>query len=240
MVHTVSQIESRTQAGVRRAHAQASDNDYKSLTIALITGLAIEAVIIAAALHAPRTQPQPEKPRPVMEASIVAPKPPPPPPPPPVINKIVKHLMPRTPPKPAPPRVAPPPVRQAMPHTDAPPVVAAPAPAPTQTTAVSPSPAPAPGPAAHGSSAPADVAIECPVQTKPEVPPKAVAEGIVGRVVARATIRAGRVVNVDIVQSQPPRVFDESVRRAMLRYQCRTNGDDAVAVEQTFDFSNAD
>jgi protein TonB len=169
-----------------------------------------------------------------MEAEIVAAKPPPPPPPPPVVKKIVKHLAPRTPPKPAPPRVAPPPVPPAVPHVDSPAVVSAP-PAPV---AAPPAPVQSQEPPAHGSSAPADIAIECPVQTRPELPAKALAEGIVGRVTAHATIRGGRVVKVDIVESTPAGVFDSSVRRAMLQYQCHTNGDDAVEVEQTFDFTS--
>jgi protein TonB len=236
-MNTVSQFKSRTPADGPPLRSTVPDDDRKTLMIALIAGLAIEAVVIATVLHVPRTQPQPEAPRPPMQVAIVATKPPPPPPPPPVVKKIVKHLEPHTPPKPAPPRVAPRPVPRVAPHVDSPAVVTAPAPAPV---AAAPSPAPSPGPQAQGSSAPADIAIECPVQVKPELPPKALAEGIAGRVTAHATIRGGRVVKVEIVESQPAGVFDAAVRRAMLQYQCRTNGDDAVAVEQTFDFTNAD
>ena len=234
-MNTVSQFETRTPADRSLLRSSAPDGDRKSLIIALIAGLAIEAAVIAAVLHMPRTQPEPEPPRPVMEAEIVAAKPPPPPPPPPVVKKIVKHLAPRTPPKPAPPRVAPPPVPPAVPHVDSPAVVSAP-PAPV---AAPPAPVQSQEPPAHGSAAPADIAIECPVQTRPELPAKALAEGIVGRVTAHATIRGGRVVKVDIVESTPAGVFDSSVRRAMLQYQCHTNGDDAVEVEQTFDFTEA-
>jgi len=79
-MNTVSQFETRTPADRSLLRSSAPDDDRKSLIIALIAGLAIEAAVIAAVLHMPRTQPEPEPPRPVMEAEIVAAKPPPPPP----------------------------------------------------------------------------------------------------------------------------------------------------------------
>ena len=106
-------------------------------------------------------------------------------------------------------------------------------------SAQSPGTAPA-APSAAAPSEPADMAIVCPVQAKPEMPARAVAEGIVGSVTARATIRGGKITHVDIVRSTPPGVFDASVRRAVSRYQCKVDGLDEVVVEQTFDFAETD
>ena len=90
------------------------------------------------------------------------------------------------------------------------------------------------------AAAPADIAIVCPVQAKPEMPPRALAEGISGEVASRATVRGGKVVHVDIVKSTPLGVFDASVRRAMSQYQCKVAGGDQVVVEQSFDFAQTD
>ncbi|WP_429447911.1 energy transducer TonB [Paraburkholderia sp. 40] len=78
------------------------------------------------------------------------------------------------------------------------------------------------------------------MQAKPEMPARALAEGISGEVTARATIKGGKVIRVDIVNSTRPGVFDASVRRAMAQYQCKVDGGDQVVVEQSFDFTQAD
>ena len=67
------------------------------------------------------------------------------------------------------------------------------------------------------------------------MPARALREGINGSVRARATIRAGKVVSVEILSSQPRGVFDSAVRNAMLQYVCQT-GEVEVAAEQVFDF----
>lgn len=67
------------------------------------------------------------------------------------------------------------------------------------------------------------------------MPAKAVREGITGSVKARATIKGGKVVAVEILSSQPRGVFDSSVRSAMMQYGCQA-GDEEIKAEQTFDF----
>ena len=79
--------------------------------------------------------------------------------------------------------------------------------------------------------------LACPVQISPEMPAKALAMGIQGRVTARATIQSGKVINVEIIKSNPPGVFDAAVKTAMMRYQCENNSNDIVVAEQTFNFS---
>jgi periplasmic protein TonB len=59
-------------------------------------------------------------------------------------------------------------------------------------------------------------------------------------VTARATVRGGKIVSVDIVSAKPPGVFDAAVRRAIEQYRCKVDGADEVIVEQTFDFSETD
>ena len=79
--------------------------------------------------------------------------------------------------------------------------------------------------------------LACPVQGSPEMPAKALAMGISGRVVARARIQSGKVVSVEIIKANPPGVFDAAVRNAMMRYRCENNSSDVVVAEQTFNFT---
>ena len=67
------------------------------------------------------------------------------------------------------------------------------------------------------------------------MPPKAIREGITGSVRARATIKNGKVIAVDIMSSQPRGVFDSAVRNAMMQYACQS-GEEQIQAEQTFDF----
>ena len=77
--------------------------------------------------------------------------------------------------------------------------------------------------------------MACATQIGPIMPRRALREGINGSVRARATIKGGKVIAVEILSSQPKGVFDSAVRNAMLQYGCQT-GEDEVAVEQAFDF----
>jgi len=68
------------------------------------------------------------------------------------------------------------------------------------------------------------------------MPPKAAREGITGSVKARATIKGGKVIAVEILASQPRGVFDAAVRTAMMQYGCSAAGEDELKADQTFDF----
>ena len=57
---------------------------------------------------------------------------------------------------------------------------------------------------------------------------------------ARATIRGGKVVGVDIVSATPRGVFEAAVRSAMLQYGCQAGGDQDVIAEQEFKFDLKD
>ncbi len=78
--------------------------------------------------------------------------------------------------------------------------------------------------------------VACATQVKPDLPVKALREGISGTVRARATIKGGKVVAVEIVSAQPRGVFDNAVRNAMMQYGCQAAGDDEIKADQTFDF----
>jgi periplasmic protein TonB len=150
--------------------------------------------------------------------------PPPPPPPPPKIERA----------KPPPPSTPPP--AYVPPPEVAPPVAAGPAITAVQDTPPPPAPPaapPAPPPPAPAAPAKADIALACPKQVRPEVPAKAVDEGIEGTVKAEARIRGGKVVEVRITSG--PRVFHAAVRAAMLAYQC-SSGDAEIVATQDFTF----
>lgn len=148
------------------------------------------------------------------------------------------------PPKPVVKLASPPPTPYAPPPEVA--VAASPMPAPT-ITATTPVPPPAPvpftpeppsAPAAPPAPKPAALAIgvACPTQVAPVLPRRAQQEGIAGLVRAQATIRGGRVVDVQILVSKPRGLFDAAVRNAMLQYGCQTTGADELVAQQTFEF----
>ena len=160
-------------------------------------------------------------------------KPPPPPeiilPPPPKLEA------------PPPPYIPPPEVQISAPPPPQPTITAAPAPTPPAPTLMTPPaptvvaappapPAPAPKPAVVA------IGVACPTMVQPAMPPKAVREGLSGSVRARATIKGGKVVAVEILSSQPRGVFDNAVRSAMMQYGCSAAGDDEIKADQTFDF----
>lgn len=158
--------------------------------------------------------------------------PPPPPPPPPKIEKMKEAPKLNTPPPP--PAYVPPP--------DVPVPVAAPVPTITavqSTQAVAPPPAaPPPPPAAIPAPATpmplkADIALACPKQVKPDMPQKALDDGIEGTVKAEVHVRNGKVVEIRILSG--PRIYHAVVRAAMLRYEC-VNGDAEVIATQDFTF----
>ena len=157
-------------------------------------------------------------------------KPPPPPeipvPPPPKLEA------------PPPPFIPPPEVQIATPPPPAPTITATQAPPPPVVDmrpvapTAPPAPAPKPGPVA--------IRLVCPTMVQPTMPRKALQEGINGSVTARAVIRGGKVVSVEIVKSQPRGLFESAVRSAMMQYQCNAGGDQEVIAIQEFEFKITD
>ena len=80
----------------------------------------------------------------------------------------------------------------------------------------------------------------CPTTVKALPPPRAGKAGLGGMVLARATIRSGRVIRVEILRSEPAGLFDGAVRTAMLQYVCRDQGAVELLAEQLFEFKLAE
>lgn len=173
-----------------------------------------------------------------LDATIIAevklPPPPPPPLPPPArIEKA--EVVPKV--------AAPPPPAYVPPPDIAPTAVAAPAITAVQTTqAVAPPPAAPPAPPAPPPSPPsvapapekADMALICPKQVKPEIPKKAIDDGVEGTVKAEVRVRGGKVVDVRIVSG--PRALHAAVRAALVRYECSGGADADIIATQDFVF----
>jgi outer membrane biosynthesis protein TonB len=83
--------------------------------------------------------------------------------------------------------------------------------------------------------------VDCQYMPEPEMPERARLENLSGIVRAEGTLRNGKVISVEILSSQPLRVFDAAVRMAMLRYSGCTgvNGADITA-QRTFEFKVSD
>lgn len=163
-------------------------------------------------------------------------KPPPPPPPPEPPRQVVK-VAPKV--APPPPAYVPPPQVQVA--------VQAPAPTITAVTAEPPpvdvKPVPAPvvvAVAAPPHTEPVAIGVVCPSMVRPTLPRRAEQDGIGGIVRAQATIRGGKVVQVDILSSKPRGLFDASVRNAMLQYGCQSTGTDEIVAVQNFEFKAAE
>ncbi len=82
----------------------------------------------------------------------------------------------------------------------------------------------------------APMADLCHYTVKALAPPRAVQAGLSGMVLARATVKGGRVRLVVILKSEPGGLFDGAVRAAMAQYACRDLGDVEVVAEQLFEF----
>ncbi len=163
----------------------------------------------------------------------------------PIETKVIEEIK-----RPPPPReivLPPPPKLEAPPPPFIPPPevqIAAPPPPQPVITAATPTPPAAPfstTPAAPVVAAatprPAAVAmgLACATQVPPSMPAKATRDGINGTVKARATIKGGKVIAVEILSSSPRGVFDAAVRNAMAQYRCQA-GDEEISAEQTFEF----
>ena len=155
-------------------------------------------------------------------------KPPPPPeivlPPPPKLDA------------PPPPFIPPPEVQVAAPPP-APTITAAPSPTPPAPVEIRPQPVAAPPapPAPPAKPAVVSIGVACARMVQPSMPVKAVREGLSGTVQARATIKGGKVISVEILSARPRGVFESAVRTAMMQYGCQT-GDEEIKADQTFDF----
>ena len=170
----------------------------------------------------------------VVIQEVIIPPPPPPPPPPPKEIKTTDFKAPKVE---APPPFVPPP-EVAAPVTAVPAIVSTPTPPPAPPVIAPPpppapvvaAPAPAPLPAAPKAPAKPDIGIACPSQVTPEMPRKALQDGVSGVVKAQALIKDGAVKEVTILSG--PRVFHAAVRSAMLQYKCTQDSGEVLATQE--------
>jgi periplasmic protein TonB len=154
-----------------------------------------------------------------------------------IVQEIKLPPPPPLPPKPKPreiPKVeTPPPPAYVPPPEVVPPAVVAPAitAVQTQVPVAPPPPAPVVAPAAPAK---VDLAVTCPKQVKPEIPQRALDDGIGGVVKAEAHLRGGKIVDVRFLSG--PRIYYAAVRAAMMKYECNSSGDAEVVATQEFSF----
>ena len=159
----------------------------------------------------------------VVIQEVIIPPPPPPPPPP---KKIEKPLVMPKLEAPPPPYVPPPDVAPQV--TSTAPVIVSVATPPTAPVAIAPPPPPA-APVAIGPKR-TTIGVACPTQVAPEMPRKALQDGIEGVVKAQIHIKGGVIQDVTVLSG--PRVFHAAVKAAMMQYNCVTDGGEVVATQE--------
>ena len=95
--------------------------------------------------------------------------------------------------------------------------------------------APPAAPSVTGSQT-MQIGLVCPLQVKPMMPARALRDGVEGSVTARLTVRADKVIQVDIISSEPRGMFDAAVRKAVAQYRCESPADVEVVATQVFEF----
>ncbi|WPC68066.1 energy transducer TonB [Rhodoferax ferrireducens] len=159
----------------------------------------------------------------VVIQEVIIPPPPPPPPPP---KKIEKPLVMPKVEAPPPPYVPPPDVTPQV-SSNAPAIVSVATP-PRAPAEIAPPPPPD-APVATGPKR-TTIGLACPTQVPPEMPRKALQDGIEGVVKAQIHIKNGIIQDVTVLSG--PRVFHTAVKAAMMQYKCVTNESDVIAVQE--------
>ncbi len=176
---------------------------------------------------------------PIEARLIEAVKPPPPPPEQKPVEKVVEKPVVKaaTPP----PHFVPAPEVQAAAQPPAPTIAAVTHEPPPALVEFKPESPPVTAAAAPPVAVPQPVAIgvACHSMVNPVMPRRAEQEGIGGAVKARATIRGGKVVDVQILSSSPRGLFDAAVKAAMAQYGCDTGGAQEIVAIQNFEFRAA-
>ena len=164
----------------------------------------------------------------VIQEVIIPPPPPPPPPAPPPKQAEPPKVQAPPPPFVPPPEVAPPVV------SNAPVIVAAPTPAPAPAVIAAPAPAAPAAPVGPVPAPPAPkrlaIGLACPTQVAPEMPRRAVKDGIEGVVKVQILVKNGAVQDVTVLSG--PKVFHEAVIAAVKRYKCVADGPEVVATQE--------
>lgn len=164
----------------------------------------------------------------VIQEVIIPPSPSTPPPPPTPAPKETRKPQ-EVPRLEAPPPPSVPPSDVAPEVSSTAPVVASVAPAPTAPAEVAALP-PAPSPLGPPGLKRTSIGLVCPTQVPPEMPRKALQEGIEGVVKAQIHVKDGTILDVTILSG--PRVFHAAVKAAMLQYRCVPDGGEVTATQE--------
>ncbi len=152
---------------------------------------------------------------------------------------VIQEVIIPPPPPPPPKKVETP---KEMPKVDAPPPPYVPpaeitpqvSTAPSIVSVATPPPAPAviapPPPPVPTGPRRAAIGLACPTQVPPEMPRKALQDGIFGTVVAQIRIKGGVIQGIEILSG--PRVYHAAVRAAMNQYKCVSDGSEIVATQE--------
>ncbi len=160
----------------------------------------------------------------VVIQEVIIPPPPPPPPPPKKIETPKEMTKTEAPPPPyVPPAEVTPAVSSNAPFIQSTQVV------PTAPVVIAPPPPPAPPPVAVGPRR-TSIGLACPTQVAPEMPRKAIQDGVEGVVKAQILIRGGVIQEVTILSG--PRVFHAAVKAAMMQYKCVSDGAEVLATQE--------
>ena len=74
------------------------------------------------------------------------------------------------------------------------------------------------------------IGLACPTQVAPEMPRRAVKDGIEGVVKVQIVVKNGAVQDVTVLSG--PKVFHEAVIAAVKRYKCVAEGPEVVATQE--------
>jgi periplasmic protein TonB len=152
---------------------------------------------------------------------------------------VIQEVIIPPPPPPPPKKIETP---KEMPKVDAPPPPYVPPPevtpqvsnAPTMVSRATPPPEPlviAPPPALVVTGLKrTSIGVACPTQVAPEMPRKALQDGVEGVVKAQVLIKDGAVKEVTILSG--PRIFHAVVRAAMMQYKCTQDAGDILATQE--------
>ncbi|SAL35160.1 transport protein TonB [Caballeronia sordidicola] len=250
-VHLVSTPRVPLDGALWASRGAAKDGKV-SMKVAVGAALLVELLLIAGLSHVNFT---PDAPPPPKELRVRMAPPPPPPPPPPEVKKLEPPPAP-TPQKPVPKKVEPKPLptprpppakpsaapkeaqipAAANPSANAPAVATTPSSSPPSPPVAATGAAPVAPPALHGV---VDGRGHC-QSVQPQIPRKALQDGISADVVAHLTINPdGSVGAVKIVRTTPPTsVFNDAVTTAAKAYKCEKNAE-AYVGEVTFSFKTA-
>ena len=166
----------------------------------------------------------------VIQEVIIPPPPPAPPPPPPSQAPKPKQLKLELPEVATPPPYVPP-AEVAPPVAPSPMVIAAtPEPPPADPSPPPPVPTPTPVPVAAAEPARTEIGVICPKQVPPDMPVRALRNGIEGVVRVQVLIRNGSVADIEFLSGNS--VFRPAVREALKKYRCNTVGGDQTAIQE--------